>query len=174
MVTPPAGAGGVTICNGSGYYKFNYNWVCGNLSTGDGGGVAQIGFMYGGDIEHNSILFNQSSNPTIATNGGGLLIMGAPDVDPTCGAITDIDCLSPTPTAPADGAGPGLVINANLIMGNAAESGSGGGIRFQHINGPEVAFFANGNQSFTRPNVGGGSTTYPTPWNSINVTNNII
>jgi hypothetical protein len=32
----PAGAGGVTFCNGSDYYKFNYNWVCGNMSTGDG------------------------------------------------------------------------------------------------------------------------------------------
>ena len=40
----PAGAGGVSICTGSDYYKFNYNWVCGNISTGDGGGVAHIGF----------------------------------------------------------------------------------------------------------------------------------
>ncbi|PYX35059.1 MAG: hypothetical protein DMG81_18835, partial [Acidobacteria bacterium] len=32
----PAGAGGVTLCNGSDYYKFNNNWVCGNMSTGDG------------------------------------------------------------------------------------------------------------------------------------------
>jgi hypothetical protein len=154
----PAGAGGVSICNGSDYYKFNYNWVCGNLSTGDGGGVGHIGFMYGGDIEHNSILFNQSTNPTIATNGGGLLIMGAPDVDPTCGAITDVDCLNPTPTAPADGVGPGLVINANLVMGNAAESGSGGGIRFQGVNGSDVIAFP----------------TSPTSWYSVTVTNNII
>src|ERR1700719_1399158 len=36
----PAGAGGVSICTGSDFYKFNYNWVCGNLSTGDGGGIA--------------------------------------------------------------------------------------------------------------------------------------
>ena len=84
----PAGAGGVSICTGSDYYKFNYNWVCGNLSSGDGGGVAHIGFSYNGDIEHNSILFNQSTNPTIPTNGGGLLIMGAPDADPPCGATT--------------------------------------------------------------------------------------
>jgi len=67
--------------------------------------------------------------------------MGAPDVDPTCGAITDIDCLNPTPVAPADGIGPGLVINANLIMGNAAESGSGGGLRFQAVNGTDVITF---------------------------------
>jgi len=51
--------------------------VCGNLSTGDGGGIGHIGFSYNGAIEHNSILFNQSANPTIATNGGGILVMGA-------------------------------------------------------------------------------------------------
>jgi hypothetical protein len=91
----PAGAGGVSICNGSDYYKFNYNWVCGNLSTGDGGGVGHIGYSWNGDIEHNSIIFNQSTNPTIASHGGGLLIMGAPDVDPACGTTTDADCLPP-------------------------------------------------------------------------------
>ena len=45
----PAGAGGVTFCNGSDYYKFNFNWVCGNMSTGDGAGVAHVGFTYDGD-----------------------------------------------------------------------------------------------------------------------------
>src|ERR1700687_4377908 len=34
----PAGAGGVTFCTGSDFYKFNNNWLCGNLSSGDGGG----------------------------------------------------------------------------------------------------------------------------------------
>jgi hypothetical protein len=154
----PAGAGGVSICNGSDYYKFNYNWVCGNLSTGDGGGVGHIGYSYNGDIEHNSILFNQSTNPTIATNGGGILIMGAPDVDPTCGVVTDIDCLPIPVNAPSDGVGPNLVINANLIQGNGAESGSGGGLRLQHVNGTDVTTF---------PNV-------PQWWYAVQVTNNII
>ncbi len=160
----PAGAGGVTLCNGSDFYKFNYNWVCGNLSTGDGGGLAHVGFSYNGDIEHNSILFNQSTNPTIATNGGGLLIMGAPDVDPTCGATTDQDCINPTPSAPSDGTGPGLVINANLIQGNAAESGSGGGLRLQNVNGTDVLTFpASPTRSNGVPN-----------WYQVSVTNNII
>ena len=154
----PAGAGGVSICNGSDFYKFNYNWVCGNLSTGDGGGVGHIGFSYNGDIEHNTIIFNQSTNPTIPTNGGGLLIMGAPDVDPTCGTTTDQDCVSNPPIGPSDGVGPGLVINANLILGNAAESGSGGGLRFQGANGTDLLTFP----------------TTPTRWYSINATNNII
>ena len=167
----PAGAGGVSFCTGSDFYKFNYNWVCGNLSSGDGGGVGHLGFSYGGDIEHNSILFNQSTNPTIATNGGGLLIMGTPDVDPTCGATTDIDCVPPLGSVgPSDGIGPGLVINANLIMGNAAEAGSGGGLRLQHLNGSDVLNFPNGSSNVTFPGIAGARS----PWYSATVTNNII
>jgi len=156
----PAGAGGVSICTGADYYKFNYNWVCGNLSSGDGGGVGHIGFSYNGDIEHNSILFNQSLNPTIPANGGGLLVMGAPDIAPPCGTTTDQDCSNFTPNQvlPSDGAGPGLVINANLIMGNAAESGSGGGLRLQNVNGNEVLAFPK----------------TPAQWYAPTITNNII
>jgi len=155
----PAGAGGVSICTGSDYYKFNYNWVCGNLSSGDGGGVGHLGFIYNGDIEHNTILFNQSTNPTIPTNGGGLIVMGTPDVDPPCGANTDADCVPPLGSVgPSDGVGPNLVINANLIMGNAAESGTGGGIAFQNVNGSDVLTFP----------------TDPTKWHAITFTNNIV
>ena len=154
----PAGAGGVNVCNGSDFYKFNFNWLCGNLSSGDGGGLAHIGFSYNGDIEHNSILFNQSTNPTIPSNGGGLLIMGAPDVDPTCGATTDQDCLSATPVGPSDGAGPNLNINANLIQGNGAEAGSGGGVRLQNVNGSDVLAFP----------------LLPANWYVVTITNNII
>ncbi len=99
-----------------------------------------IGFAYDGEISHNSILFNQSADPTLTTNGGGILVMGAPDVLPLAAAhhrITSCPVLGLT-----DGIGPGLVINANLIMGNAAESGSGGGLRLQNINGSDVVTFA--------------------------------
>jgi hypothetical protein len=155
----PAGAGGVSICTGADYYMFNYNWVCGNLSTGDGGGVGHLGFIYNGDIEHNTIIFNQSLNPTIPANGGGLLVMGTPDVDPPCGVTTDADCVPPLGSvAPSDGMGPNLVINANLIMGNSAESGSGGGLRFQGANGTEVIAFPR----------------TPAQWYHAKVTNNII
>ncbi len=165
----PAGAGGVSFCTGADYYKFNYNWVCGNMSTGDGGGFSHVGFIYDGDIEHNSILFNQSLNPTIPTNGGGIIIMGAaPDGSgggapgSECGSTTDVDCAPGLP----DGTGPGLVINANLIMGNAAEAGSGGGLRLQSVNGTEVGFFPrNPNAGVPRLSPG---------WNTVTVTNNII
>ncbi|HKN32323.1 MAG TPA: choice-of-anchor Q domain-containing protein, partial [Terriglobales bacterium] len=126
---------------------------------GDGGGLVHMGFSKNGQIAHNSILFNQSTNPTIPTNGGGIIIMGAPDVDPPCGATTDADCVPPLGSVgPSDGAGPGLVIDANLILGNAAESGSGGGLRLQHVNGGDVVSFP----------------LNPEQWYSVNVTNNII
>jgi hypothetical protein len=149
-----AGGGGASFCTGSDYYKFQYNWVCGNLSSGEGGGVVHMGFIYNGDIEHNTIALNQSTNPTIPTNGGGLMIEGTPDTDPVCGIQLDADC----PPGLSDGTGPGLVINANLIQGNMAESGSGGGIRLQQVNGTEVASFP----------------AQPQFWNSVSITNNII
>jgi uncharacterized repeat protein (TIGR01451 family) len=157
----PSGAGGVVFCTGSDHYKFNYNWVCGNLNAGDGGGVTQLGFVSlssnDNDLEgirHNSILFNQSTNPTIPTNGGGIMITNAPDTDPVCGTDPDQDC----PPGLGDGTGPGLVIDGNLVMGNAADSGSGGGIRFQGVNGTEISRFPR----------------TPGQWYSVRVTNNII
>jgi len=73
----PSAAGGVSFCTGADSYKFNYNWVCGNMSGGDAGGVAHAGFSNDGIISHNWIIFNQSQNPTIPTNGGGLAVLGA-------------------------------------------------------------------------------------------------
>jgi hypothetical protein len=155
----PAGAGGVSFCTGADYYKFNYNWVCGNLSSGDGGGLGHLGYSWNGDIEHNTIVFNQSLNPTIPANGGGMIIMGTPDVDPACSVNNDADCVSPPGSiGPSDGVGPNLVINANLIMGNAAEAGSGGGISFQNVNGSDVIAFPG----------------TPANWHHVTVTNNII
>ncbi len=152
----PAAAGGVTLCDGSDYYKFNYNWVCGNLSMGDGGGVAHFGFSWNGDIEHNTIVFNQSTNPTLTTYGGGLIAEGVGPDGTLCENSTTVD--QDCPPQLADGIGPGLLINANLIQGNTAEGGSGGGLRLQHVNGTEVQRFPN----------------TPANWYEVTVTNNII
>ena len=157
----PASAGGVTFCTGSDYYKFQFNWVCGNLSTGDGGGFAHLGFIYNGDIEHNWFVFNQSINPTLTTSGGGAIIHGAPvdqsvigGVVTECGSVTDVDC------APglSDGVGPGLVINANLFQGNTAEEGNGGGLMLMHVNGNDVL----------------NNPSNPANWYTVNVTNNVF
>ncbi|PTB18449.1 hypothetical protein C9I57_22900 [Trinickia symbiotica] len=153
--TTPASAGGVTFCTGADYYHFNYNWVCGNISSGDGGGLAHFGFSYNGDISHNWVLFNQSNNPTLPTYGGGIVAMGVPPDGTFCeNSTVDVDC-APQLT---DGAGPGLVIDSNLLIGNTAESGKGGGLRLQLINGTDVQ----------------RSPSDPSKWYSVKVTNNII
>ena len=161
----PSGAGGAAFCTGDDYYKFNYNWVCGNMSTGDGAGMSQMGFVWHNTsdttrgIQHNVVLFNQSTNPTTPSNGGGLMIMSAPDTDPICPGEPDVDCGHAFGSV-GDGLGPGLLINANLVLGNAAEAGAGGGIRFQGVNGAEVSYFPTRNTQ--------------TDWYSVDVTNNII
>src|SRR5207248_1040890 len=126
----PAGAGGVSICTGADYYEFNYNWVCGNLSTGDGGGFGHLGFSYNGDVEHNSILFNQSTNPTIPANGGGMVIIGTPDADILCN----------NNVAAWDGAGISLLDspNVNIINNTVALNAStaSSGVLFNTLGAP--------------------------------------
>ncbi|MEA3150310.1 MAG: hypothetical protein QOD56_1249, partial [Gammaproteobacteria bacterium] len=155
----PAGAGGVTISAGSDNYELDHNWIAANLTSSDGGGVAHMGVSFYGKIHNNYVLFNQANNPTLPVDGGGIVIMGAQE-DRTlpngqeCGGTNDLDC----PPGMGDGTGPGLVIDSNLILGNSAEDGSGGGLRLRQTNGTEVAAFP----------------TDPARWYGITVTNNII
>jgi hypothetical protein len=155
----PAGAGGVTISAGSDNYELDHNWIAANLTSSDGGGIAQMGLSFNGRIHNNYVLFNQANNPTLPVDGGGIVIMGAQE-DRTlpngqeCGGTTDLDC----PPGIGDGTGPGLVIDSNLILGNSAEDGSGGGLRLRQNNGTEVAAFPK----------------TPANWYDITVTNNII
>jgi hypothetical protein len=154
----PSGAGAITVSAGGDGYRIDHNWIAGNLSTGDGGGVQHLGLSFQGTIDHNYILFNQSSNPTLPTNGGGLTILGA-NLDRTlngfeCGSLTDQDC----PPGLGQGTGKDLQIDANLILGNSAESGSGGGMRLQQINGSDLASFPG----------------TPNNWYDVTVSNNII
>ena len=153
----PAGAGGVTFCSGSEYYKFNYNWVCGNLSSGDerpGSPRIQLQRRYRAQLdplqpEHEPDHSNQrrwdrrhGRRPGRDSNSR------------QCGdaRVRQRDRRR-LRSGPQRRTGPGMVINANLIMGNGAESGSGGGIRFQDVDGAELAFFPNGNASTTRGEV---------------------
>lgn len=154
----PAGAGAVTVSAGADGYRIDHNWIAGNLSTGDGGGLQHLGLSFNGQIDHNYVLFNQSTNPTLPTSGGGIVIEGA-NLDRQlngneCGSFTDQDC----PPGLGEGTGRKLVIDANLIMGNSAESGTGGGLRIQQVNGSDM-------------------TTFPLAsdqWYDVTVTNNII
>ena len=155
----PAGAGGITVSAGADGYQIDHNWIAGNLSTGDGGGLQHIGPSFNGNISSNYILFNQSTNPTLPTHGGGIVIEGA-NLDKViggafeCGATNDQDC----PPGLGEGTGARLVIDANLILGNSAESGSGGGLRISQVNGSELLAFPQTSAQ----------------WYDVTVTNNVI
>jgi hypothetical protein len=110
---------------------------------------------YNATISKNWFLFNQSNNITIPTHGGAIAILGAPPDGTVCeNALVDMDC----PPELSDGTGPGLLIDSNLIVGNTAESGSGGGIRLQGVNGTEVA----------------RNPLKPGAWYDVTLTNNMI
>jgi hypothetical protein len=115
------GGGGVSICSGTDNYALNYNYICGNYSQGDGGGVGHIGLSNPGTIANNTIIFNQSFFQGQNTSGGGIVIEGESS---TLGGLS---------------IGTGSVtVDANLIQGNQAGGGHGGGIRLQNVNGADV------------------------------------
>jgi hypothetical protein len=123
--TPGAsGAGaGLAICTGTNNYKANYNFVCGNYSSSDGGGIGHIGYSSNGTIANNTILFNQSFFQQSATNGGGIAIEGDAAA---AGGLTL-------------GSGPGLTVDSNLVQGNFAQGGHGGGIALMQVNGSDTS-----------------------------------
>jgi hypothetical protein len=132
--------GGVSLSAGSDNYAVSRNFICGNYTAGDGAGVGHLGLSDNGRIEYNRILFNQSVNNSFTQHGGGVLIAGEPGEPPGLSL----------------GAGDNIIVDANLIQGNVAASGHGGGIRTQLVNGMDVV---NGNQN---------------NWHQLTISNNMI
>ncbi len=128
--------GGLSICAGSDNYKVTGNWICGNYSSADGGGIGHLGHSRNGNISKNFILFNESYNQTGTQNGGGIAIEGELISNLGTGNVT---------------------VDSNLIQGNFARAGQGGGVRLQDINGAEV--------NATRPQA---------RWWRVNMINNMI
>ncbi len=122
--------GGIGLHTGSDGYKVTDNFVCGNFSQGGGGGIAHLGLSRNGLIEDNHIIFNETfaQTPGTAPPGGGIMISGQPALIPE--AETGL-LLSP-------GTG-NVIIDANLIRGNLAGAGDGGGISLNSINGQDIA-----------------------------------
>jgi hypothetical protein len=157
----PAGAGaaaggsagaGLTMSSGSDNYLVAQNWVCGNFSSSDGGGIGHIGASMNAHIASNTIIFNQSYNQSSTVNGGGLVIAGE---QPGAGALSN-------------GVG-NLLVDSNLILGNFAEAGHGGGIRVQQANGMDVV----NNPTNTPGLIGADGAPLPT-WYTVTITNNTI
>ena len=120
--------GGITLHPGSDNYVVEKNWVCGNFSKGHGGGIGQFGMADNGLIQDNLITFNETFNqmPGTAPSGAGLYIGGQPALQPTAEGLL----LSP-------GTG-NVVVDSNIIRGNLAGAGDGGGIFLQAVNGMDI------------------------------------
>lgn len=116
--------GGLSLATGSDAYMVSENYICGNLGLGSGGGIGHIGVSDGGRIEKNTIVFNQSFNQGQSVSGGGIFIGGG-------AALGGPGSLSP-------GAG-SVSLVSNLIQGNAAGAGDGGGLSLGRVNGRDVA-----------------------------------
>ena len=121
--------GGISLHTGTDNYRVQENWVCGNFSQGDGGGIAHLGLSRNGLIEDNTIIFNETfrQTPGSAPAGGGIFVGGQLALMPE-----DETGLMLSP-------GTGHVtIDANLIRGNLAGAGDGGGIKLARINGQDI------------------------------------
>jgi len=114
--------GGISIYTGADRYQVRENTICGNFSTGDGGGIGHLGLSNGGTIANNAIVFNQTFNQGVGVDGGGLFIGGNAPI---------------APNVLSEGAGDVDVL-ANLIQGNQAGAGDGGGISLRSVNGMDV------------------------------------
>lgn len=137
---------GISLYTGTDDYSVTDNWICGNFSSGDGGGIGHQGLSTGGIIADNLISFNQSFNQGNTVHGGGISIAGIQLLNEELNAAEL-----------TEGSGD-VTITGNVIIGNQAGAGDGGGLALRFVDG-DGAGTGNGN---------GGKT------NLITVTNNVI
>ena len=112
--------GGISLYEGTDNYSVTNNYICGNFSAGNGGGIGHLGLSEGGVIANNKIILNQTFNQGTTVSGGGIYIGGIP----VLAGLTE-------------GSG-SVTISANLIQSNQAGAGDGGGIRTALVNGTDV------------------------------------
>ncbi len=121
------GGGGLGVYFGATNYRVTNNFVCGNHSSGNGGGMSHIGVSDGGVIDNNRFYWNSSFDQMNSVQGGGLSVAGQNSQAAANGLST--------------GSG-NVTISNNTFVGNLAGAGDGGGISLLGTNGNELA--ANG------------------------------
>jgi len=121
--------GGISLHTGADDYKVQNNWVCGNFTQGDGAGIGHLGLSDNGLIEDNVVAFNESFSQGNDVDGGGIFIGGQPDLMP------DATVMPPLALTPGTG---NVIVDANLLRGNLAGAGDGGGISIRMVNGEDV------------------------------------
>ena len=137
------GAGGIAIYPGATSYRIRSNLILGNFCRGNGGGISHEGVSDGGVIAYNTIRNNEVFYGTaVGGDGGGIFIGG--------------EAAATTNTLLSTGSG-NVTVEGNLIQGNLAGSGSGGGVCLYGVNGEDVA-----------------SGTDESAWYAVNLFDNII
>jgi large repetitive protein len=125
--TEAGGGGGITLGTGANGYTVADNYVCGNFSMADGGGLSHLGRSAGtlntsgGNagtvgsanlISHNKFIFNQTFNQSSDPMGGGVSI--AAQIPAVAGGV-------------AEGTGD-VLMDGNLVQNNQSGAGAGGGV----------------------------------------------
>ncbi|MGB5300209.1 MAG: hypothetical protein WBN48_15920, partial [Thiogranum sp.] len=121
--------GGISLNTGADDYQVDNNWVCGNFTQGDGAGIGHLGLSDNGLMEDNVVAFNESFSQGNDVDGGGIFIGGQPDLMP------DATVMPPLALTPGTG---NVIVDANLLRGNLAGAGDGGGISIRMVNGEDV------------------------------------
>ncbi|WP_299203924.1 hypothetical protein [uncultured Amphritea sp.] len=138
--------GGVALYSGSDNYQITDNMICGNFTQGDGGGIGHLGLSNNGLIANNTIAYNQSFTQGLEVHGGGIFVGGKGGLANATGNVG---------LTPGTGS---VMIEDNMIMGNQAGAGSGGGVKLNFVNGADVT---------TNP-------VLSSAWHSIKLYDNII
>lgn len=145
------GAGGITMYRGSHNYRVTDNFVCGNFSLGNGAGISHLGYSDGGVIANNTVVYNHTFNQGITVDTGGVHVAGQ---------LTEFGLSAGTGN---------VTVDSNLIQGNYAGSGSGGGLSIVHANGMELLVPIPDEDLF-EPN----QLTAESTWDTVVVQNNIL
>ncbi len=165
-----SGPGGITLNAGADNYSVADNYICGNFSTTRGAGIAHQGLSDGGSIVGNKILFNEAWNGTGDASGGGIALVG--NTPALVLAADDTTPLPPVDQLLSLGTG-SVTIDRNLIQGNSAGTGSGGGIFMSAVNGQDVVIQPDpNNEDDLTP--AEAAVTDTSQWFDVDVTNNMI
>ena len=152
------GAGGVTMGTGSTNYLVSNNYVCGNFSMSDGGGIAHVGVSGGtSDILNNKVLLNQTFNQSADPTGGGIFIGGQ------------------IPVGGGTSAGVGRVnVDSNLVQYNHAGAGAGGGLSVTRVSDSDLVIMTNNmvTNNLAAYTGGGASFSSLAQGNRVRVVNN--
>ncbi len=156
--TGAGGGGGVTLGTGTNNYLVSNNYICGNFSMSDGGGVSHFGLSVGtNQILDNKIVLNQTFNQAANPTGGGLFIGGQ----------------FPAAGGTSDGTGD-IRVERNLIQYNHAGAGAGGGVSIARTTTIDDVILSNNMVVNNAAGYAGGGVALADVTNRVRMINNTV